>query len=155
MNKPNFEILYMEKAPLDTTRETNFYQKEGRKNGFQGVYTQEGYYLSSAIYKGKNWHEWFTEMRGKEAVQYKQDLGYYSEDYATVIDCLIVAYNQAGDFLGSKKLASTYIGASDSNHGERGKEFEASIPRQFNKCIQDVETYLLWKGWAQAKGLEK
>lgn len=154
MKEKNFETLYLTEAPQNQTDGmTRFYHTEGIRNGFKGVYTDEGYYLSNEISKGRGWHKWFTEQRAEGATNYKQEISCYGVDGATEIECRLRAYDKDGNKLGATKLNGTYIGASETNHKEREDEWKAGLQNDFNEVIDSVQTFLVWTGWAQAKGL--
>lgn len=148
----NFDILYMTK-PSDLDYMGEWYHKDSYSLGFSGVYTKDGYDLARAITGGQYWYEWFLMVRGLGAVRYGHKTSCYSQDYATVLECDLVAYDKAGKMLATRQIASEYIGASESDKEEQEKAWRAGIGDDFSEIIENVKTFLRWQGSKQAKGL--
>lgn len=152
MEEKNFSVLYLEKAPMDVDM-PKFYNDEGHRNGFKGVYTQEGYYLSNEVNSGRHWHKWFLEIRKDGAISYTRKVSVFQEDHAMIVNMDVEALNEAGETIATKKLSSTYIDSNSKDFQKEEKEFTDSFVEKFNEKISNVETFLQWQGWAQAKGL--
>lgn len=116
---------------------------------YQDVYTENGYYLACKMRRAKGWFEWFTEVRGKGSVRYKQSIAVYSEDGATVPECCIKAYDAQGEEVGYKKLSTTYFGYNSENIETQQKEWETSVANEFKTILGDIVVYKAYLEWKE------